>query len=34
MLKIVGGEYKTLMNTVSNNQPQIRYILGDKISQS
>ena len=33
-LQIVGAEYKILMDTVSKNQPQIRYILGDMIPPS
>ena len=33
-LKIAGAEDKILMNTVSQTQPHIRYILGDMIPPS
>ena len=33
-LKIEGAKYIVMMNNVSNNNPHIRYILGDMISPS
>ena len=33
-LKLLGAEYKILMNIVSKNQPHIHYIMGDMIPPS